>query len=412
MQMNAALPPELFLDVDLASEDLRQGFRSALAQWAQRPPFYVMQKGAPQAVCARFSDMKEVMNDRTRFSTVPPAHSAAMKRFMPNKFMRVTPPTQMEGAPHARIRKLVNPAFSDAAIDRFDPVVRHIVSGIIDDLASNGPAFDAMHDLGGRLMPLVMLEGMFGFSAAERQDFVAMNKALRLTSKLSPGDPFPQDYTDAFEKAEKTIAAIITQRRRSPGDDIVSRLVTACDGTDVLSDTELFELIFVFGAGAIESTASSIGGAILTLCQHPDQLAALKDNLDLLPEALEECLRYHGPGFLMFTRYAMINTDLGGTPLPAGMPIYVCHQAAAYDPAEYPDPLRFDIRRNPKRVPVFGGGIHFCLGHRLARNVMNTALMQLLSHYPDVRLADPHFQPVYDGAVSETQLMSLPMLLW
>ena len=412
MSTDTALSPDLFLDVDLASEALRQGFRPALAQWAQRPPFYVMQKGAPQAVCARFSDMKEVMNDRARFSTVPPEQSAAMKRFMPNKFMRVTPPTQMEGPPHARIRKLVNPAFSDAAIDRFDPIVKRIVGSIIDDLVACGPAFDAMHDFGGRLMPLVMLEGMFGFSPAEREDFVAMNKALRLTSKLSPGDPFPQDYTDAFTKAEQTIAAIIARRRVSPGDDIVSRLVTACDGSDVLSDTELFELIFVFGAGAIESTASSIGGALLTLCQHPEQMAVLKDDLGLMPEALEECLRYHGPGFLMFTRYAMIDTELGGTPLPAGMPIYVCHQAAAYDPTEYPDPLRFDIRRNPKRVPVFGGGIHFCLGHRLARNVMITALTQLLSRYPAVRLAEADFHPVYDGAVSETQLTTLPMLLW
>lgn len=408
----ASLPADKFVDIDLASEDLRQNFRPVLADWARKQPFYVMQAGSPQAVCSRFADVRAVMNDRTRFGSVPPEDRRRMRQFMPNKFMRVTPPTQMEGPPHARLRKLVNPAFSDAAIASFNPTIVRIIDRILADLAARGPAFDAMHDLGSLLMPLVMLEGMFGFTVDERADFVSMNQKLKLTAKLNPGDPFPEDYTRAFETAEATIHAIVAKRRQAPGDDIISRLVMANEDGETLSDAELFELIFVFGAGAIESTASSFGAALLTLCQHPDQFRTVKDDLSLVPQALEECLRYHGPGFLLFTRYALVDTELGGTPMPAGMPIYVCHQAAAYDPEQFPDPLRFDIRRNPDNVPVFGDGVHFCLGNRLARSVMQTALSELLRQYPDVRLADPDYKPVYDGALSETQLVSLPMLLW
>jgi len=405
----APLPADRFRDLDLASEEVRQNFRAHLSEWAKHPPFYVDQNGSPQAVVARFGDMRTVLTERKRFSAVPPPDVAGMKKFMPNKFMNVTPPTQIEGAPHARIRNLVNPAFTASALARYGLVIDQTIEGMIDRAVADGPHFDAMDQFASWLMPLVMLEGMFGFTPQERADFVTMNQCLRLTSKLSPDDPFPQTYTNAFEKAEATIEGIVARRRADPGDDIISKLVMSSEEGDTLSDRELFEMVFVFGAGAIESTAATIGGALLSLAQHPDQFAQVKRDPALIPAALDECMRYHGPGFLLFTRYAMVDTELGGTPLPAGMPIYVCNQAASYDPVQYPDPLRFDIHRHPQNVPVFGGGAHFCLGNRLARMVMIQALTRLFARFPDVDLADPGFVPVYDGALSETQLVALPM---
>jgi len=406
----AELEPHRFVDVDLASEEVRQNFRRYLSEWAKRPPFYVMQNGSPQVVVSRFNDMKEVLSDRARFSSVPPPdRNPRLRKFMPNKFMRVTPPTQMEGPPHARIRRLANPAFSDSAIDRLQPQVQAIIDDLVETLRGQGPVFDAMHEFGSKLMPYVMLQGLFGFSAEERDIFVRMNQSLKLTAQLSPEDPFPADYVKAFDDAEEIIMKIITRRRANPGDDIISQLVLAYDDGDTLSDTELFDLIFTFGAGAIESTAATMGGALLTLCQHPDQFDRLKQNPALIPAALEECMRYHGPGFLLFTRYAMVETQLGGTPLLAGMPIYVVNQAASWDPKQYPDPLRFDIDRNPQRVPVFGGGVHFCIGNRLARLVLRTGLETLVANFPNLRLANPDFKPVYGGALSETQLVALPL---
>ena len=404
------LPAHLFRDVDLASEEVRQNFRAYLSEWAKHPPFYVDQKGSAQAVISRFGDMRTVMTDRTRFSAVAPQiEGAEMKKFMPNKFMNVTPPTQIEGAAHARIRTLVNLAFTASALARYTSMIDRVVEEILDRAVAEGPVFDAMEEFASWLMPLVMLEGMFGFTPEERADFVKMNQCLKLTSKLFPGDPFPPAYTAAFARAEASIEGIVARRRVSPGDDIISKLVTSSEDGDRLSDRELFELIFVFGAGAIESTAATIGGSLLSLMQHPEQFAQVKNDPSLIPSALDECMRYHGPGFLLFTRYAMVDTELGGTPLPVGMPIYVCNQAASYDPKQYPDPLRFDIHRCPEKVPVFGAGVHFCVGHRLARMVMVQALGRLLTRFPDIDLADPGFSPVYDGALSETQLVTLPV---
>ncbi|MDB5686533.1 MAG: hypothetical protein JWR77_1122 [Rhizorhabdus sp.] len=405
-----ALEGARFVDVDLASEEVRQNFRVYLSEWAKSPPFYVLQNGSPQAVVSRFNDMKEVLTDRARFSSVPPPErNPRLRKFMPNKFMRVTPPTQMEGPPHARIRRLANPAFSDSAIDRLEPQVRRVIEEMVAGLRATGPVFDAMDEFGSQLMPNVMLQGLFGFTAAERDIFVKMNQSLRLTARLSPEDPFPDEYVRAFADAETVIMKIIAERRAQPGNDIISHLVLSYDDGDSLSDTELFDLIFTFGAGAIESTAATMGGALLTLCQHPDQFDRIKRDPALIPTALEECMRYHGPGFLLFTRYAMVDTDLAGTPMPAGMPIYVVNQAASWDPTQYPDPQRFDIDRNPQRVPVFGGGVHFCIGNRLARMVLRTGLETLVAAFPRLRLADPDFHPVYGGALSETQLTHLPL---
>lgn len=413
--MNAILDrldPAKFVDIDLQTEVVRNRFPGILADWAQHPPFYIVQNGNPQVVVARHADMKEVLNGRGRFAATPPAAAnPALRKFVPNKFMRVTPPTQMEGPPHARIRRLINPAFSEGAVQEFLPVIEQRIRAMVDAVERAGPEFEAMRDFCSLLMPNVLLEAMFGFSPEERAIFVRMNHCLRLTKSIKPGDPYPDEYVESFDRAEETINAIIADRRAAPRDDLVSRLIATSDDGDVLSDTELFELIFVFGAGSIESTASSFCAALMMLGKHPDQFEEVKADHALIPAALEECLRIHGPGFLLFTRYAQIDTEVGGTYCPAGIPVYVSHQAAAFDPVQFPDPLRFDIHRAQGPAPVFGGGAHFCVGNRLAKAVMQTALRELVTRFPRIRLADADFRPRYVGSLSETQIERLPMLI-
>src|ERR1700756_4805290 len=112
MTVMEKLDPRLFVDIDLQSGAVKRNFRAVLADWALRPPFYVMQNGSPQAIVARFGDMKEVLQSHSRFAGVPPQQGdPELRKFAPNKFMTVPPPTQMEGALHNRIRRLINPVF-------------------------------------------------------------------------------------------------------------------------------------------------------------------------------------------------------------------------------------------------------------------------------------------------------------
>src|SRR3546814_10585599 len=148
--------------------------------------------------------------------------------------------------------------------------------------------------------------------------------------------------------------------------------------------------MFTLLAAALQSTASALGGILLTMCRHPDQFALVKAEPALVPSAVEECLRVHGSGYLSFPRFALRDTELGGTFIPAGVPILMCLGAANYDPDVYPDPLRFDVRRDPKNVTAFGTkGAHVCLGSQLASSVMRISLRQIASRMPGIALANP-----------------------
>ncbi|MGA8816111.1 MAG: cytochrome P450, partial [Xanthobacteraceae bacterium] len=128
-------------------------------------------------------------------------------------------------------------------------------------------------------------------------------------------------------------------------------------------------------------------------------------------EAIEECLRIASNGYFTFPRIATRDTEIGGTRIPKGMVVRPSPLAANYDPQVFPDPLRFDIHRQPKRIMAFGTGPHHCIGNILGRTAITIAVRRLLARFPKARLTDPDFVPTYGGAVGELRLVSLPMLI-
>jgi cytochrome P450 len=129
----------------------------------------------------------------------------------------------------------------------------------------------------------------------------------------------------------------------------------------------------------------------------------------LIPDAIEECLRIASNGYFTFARIATRDTEVGGTPIRKGMIVRPSPLAANYDPTVFPDPLRFDIHRKPKRILSFAVGPHHCVGNILGRTTITIAIRRLLARFPNARLADPDFVPVYGGSVGELRLQSLPM---
>jgi hypothetical protein len=137
-----------------------------------------------------------------------------------------------------------------------------------------------------------------------------------------------------------------------------------------------------------------VAAALLNLCRHPEQLKTLQRNPELIPAAFEECLRYHGPSYLAFARFAKVDTVVGGTTILKNMHVQLSWQAANYDPVQYPNPLRFDIHRDPKRTLVFGMGPHHCLGNRLARRILQINLRNVLRRFRNLHLVEPDRDPV------------------
>jgi cytochrome P450 len=181
------------------------------------------------------------------------------------------------------------------------------------------------------------------------------------------------------------------KRRSAPSDDLLSALIAAEEGGGRLSEDELVAtVLFLFTAGH-QTTRDLTGNGLVAMFQHPDQLRRLRGDLALIPDAVEECLRYDSP--VMFVPAKCLEeTSLGGKKFAVGDEIYCALSAANRDPARFPEPDRFDIDRADKEHLAFGGGIHHCLGASLARAEAAIIFESLFRRYPALELADERIE--------------------
>jgi cytochrome P450 len=174
-------------------------------------------------------------------------------------------------------------------------------------------------------------------------------------------------------------------RRRHPGDDVVSILLATSDEQGAITTQEFETMFFLFAVAGNETLRNGIPGGMLALLNHPEQMTKLLDNLQLLPLAIEEMLRY-APPVIHFRRTATKDTDLGQQKIRKGDKVVVYHVAANRDPAVFPAPDKFDVQRTPNDHVTFGAGPHFCLGAHLARSQMNAIFEQVLTRLPNLSL--------------------------
>ena len=396
------------VDIDVGSPEFKANAHRHMAEWARRPPFYVLGQGQPQVVVGRYADVHRVFADTETFASEMP-RGPGWEQF--NKIMDAQFVTQMDGEQHARVRRLLMPAFSSRRIAQLEASIAEIVEGMLDRIEANGPEFDGMKDYGAHLVVHALLDAMVNMDERRKAVFVAFHDLIPGTTYVKPGEPWSPELRRAFERAMVEVRAIIEERRVSPRSDFISDLVTARDAGDKLNDRELFDQIFGICGASLSATSRAAGGALYLLYTHDDQRRQLIRNPELIPDAIEECLRLGSNGYFTFPRIATRDTEVGGTRILKGMVVRPSPLAPNYDPEVFPDPLRFDIHRKPKRILSFGAGPHHCIGNILGRTAITIAIRRLLARFPNARLADPDFVPVYGGAVGELRLQSLPMTL-
>jgi cytochrome P450 len=407
MSALAELDRNKIVELDFRSDDFRKHAHQHVADWARRAPFYVLGDGPPQVIVGRYADVHEVFSDAERFASQLPK-GPGFEQY--DKFMGVPFLTQMDGEQHARLRRLLMPAFSSRRMAQVEASIAEIIEGMLDDIERNGPAFDAMTDYGAKLVVGALVTTMMGFNEARRQILLEYQDMLPLATATKPGKPYPPECQHAMKRAADLAHEVIAERRAGLRSDFLTDLVQARDHGDKLCDEELFGMIFGL-FGALAATSRSAGGALYTLYTHDDQRAQLIRDSSLIPNAIEECLRIASNGYFTFARIATRDTAVGGTDIRKGMIVRPSPLAANYDPDVFPDPLRFDIHRRPKRILSFATGPHHCVGNILGRTTITIAIRRLLARFPDARLADPDFEPIYGGAVGELRLRSLPMMI-
>jgi cytochrome P450 len=287
---------------------------------------------------------------------------------------------------HTRLRGLVNKAFTARRVADMRPRIRALVDKQLDRVIDKGE-MDVMRDLAHRL-PVIVICDMLGVPEEHREPFLA---ASTVNGRIIDPVPMTREELDQVNRATEFgnlyFAQLCELRRREPKDDLTTDLVRAEEAGDKLTSEELVANIgLLFGAGH-ETTTNLIGNGLLALHRNPDQWQRLKADPSLMPNAVEELLRYDS-SVQLTGRVTNAEVEIGGVALGAGESLIALLGAANRDPAQYPDPDRLDVGRPNIRPMSFGGGIHHCLGAQLARLEAELVFAALIERIPNIELPE------------------------
>lgn len=283
---------------------------------------------------------------------------------------------------HTRLRGLVNKAFTPRAVEKMKPRIQEIADDLLDEL-DGAEEMDVIRHLAYPL-PVIVIAEMLGVPPEDRERFKKWSDEMVMTLGLQE-DPEKNKIADqAVVELVDYFREIIQQRRAEPRDDLISGLIAAHEGSDALTEGEMLGTCILLLVAGNETTTNLIGNGLLSLLDHPDELERLRKQPELMESAIEEMLRYEYP-VMSTVRTPLEDRELDGKTIRKGQPVMVTIAAANRDPAQFPDPDRFDIAREPNHHVAFGHGIHFCLGAPLARAEGRAAIAGLLARYPDLR---------------------------
>lgn len=308
---------------------------------------------------------------------------------------------------HTRLRKLVSKAFTPKSIAALEPEVERLVDDALDRMAGQGEV-DLVEALAYPL-PFTVITEMLGMPEA---DHVRMRElagiVVRSLEPVVDADAF-REILDADTELAEIAADVVERKRREPGEDLLTALIRAEDGGDVLDDDELVAQVLLLYIAGHETTVNLIANGTLALLRHPDQLALLRERPDLAGNAVEELLRYDSP-VQMSRRITLEPYRVGGTEIPAGAFVIASIAAANRDPGRWgPDADRLRLDREDARAHVsFGAGVHHCLGAALARLEGRVAIHRLVERFPQLRLAG---EPVWNGRINLRGPQHLPVAI-
>jgi cytochrome P450 len=298
----------------------------------------------------------------------------------------------------------VSKAFTPRAVEDLKPRIQEIVDELLDRVEAQ-KEFDLVEAL-AYPTPVIVIAEMLGVPAEDRPRFKHWSDTVvaTLSGPFTPPDVMEQARQSLMELAEY-LQAFIQDRRASPQSDLISGLVAAEERGDVLSEDEIMATTILLLIAGNETTTHLIANSVYALLTHRDQWDILRAEPGLMPVAVEEFLRFAGPVQLT-GRVAMEDLEINGHRVDAGVPCTTLLGAANRDPAKFPDPDRFDVRRNPTEHVAFGDGIHFCLGAPLARAEAAIAIGTLISRFPGLQLRG---EPEWGGTFIIRGIKKLPV---
>jgi cytochrome P450 len=291
-----------------------------------------------------------------------------------------------DGAEHTRLRRLVSKAFTPRSAARLRDTMTEVITELIDAHTSAG-CCDVVADI-ARPYPIPIICALLG---APRRDWQLFSDWADDIFKLFAWNVAEDEpvILAACRQFDAYMQDMVTQRRHTLTDDLISELIRAEDDGDRLTHDELIMLASNLLAAGTDTTRNQLAASVQVLCDHPDQWALLGEHPELAAQAVEETMR-HSPVVFAALRTACVDVELAGVVIPAGTLVIANTAAANRDPDVFDDPDRLDITRAaPPAMLSFGGGAHYCLGANLARLELAEALTVMTRRMPNPRRTGP-----------------------
>ena len=284
---------------------------------------------------------------------------------------------------HGEQRRIVSRGFTPRRIAELEPRIRAIAEEFVAKFVHTG-ACDLIGDLGSP-MPVTVIAELLGLDPSRRDDFKRWSTALVIGGTSIEGGEGRRRSRGMMHEFSTFMNGFIEETRQNPGDNLVSVLISAEQDAGTLDAAQVFSFAMLLLIAGSETTTNLIGNAVIALLQHPEQLEEVLADRSLVPQVLEETLRWDSPVQLLM-RMTVEDTELGGVKIPKGNMVMPVLAGANRDPEQFPDPERFDIHRDTQGHLAFGFGNHFCLGASLARLEARIALENVLERMSNLRL--------------------------
>jgi cytochrome P450 PksS len=356
-------------------------------------------------ITTTFETTSRMLKDSETFTLRKDGAPAGLRWWMPNLIRTVADNMlTMDEPDHTRLRQIVDEAFRRRAILGMEPHIFALAQGFADKLFAEGSPADLVTRY-SRLLPLSVICELLGLPQQDRPKFMAwMQGFTRLTGMLGFLGLIP-----TMMSMRRYLGHRLDVVRQEGGEGLIAELVRVEREGGRISPREMVAMVFLLLGAGSETTTHLIGGSVFELIRKPELRDWIEEDWSRLDLAVEEFLRFVSPVQFSKPRFVQRDVDLGGVRLGKGTKIMAMLAAANMDPEANEHPERLDLKRAPNRHLSFGTGIHFCLGHQLARIEARCALRALFERWPKLQLAVPEEQIRWRERPGLRAIASLPV---